>query len=68
MEMSERTYQRVITLNEEAWKALQSIMKERGFPDKPVNESEVICEAILNMSESGLYPVEVKIKKEEKKK
>lgn len=66
MEMSKRTYQRVITLSEDAWKALQSIMKERGFPDKPVNESEIVCEAILNMSRSG--HIKVKIKKEEKEK
>jgi len=63
MNMSKRTYQRVIALSEEAWKALQNIMKERGFPDKPVNESEVICEAILNMSKSG----HIKIKSKEEK-
>jgi len=65
MEMSKRTYQRVITLSEEAWKALQNIMKERGFPDKPVNESEIVCEAILNMSRSGHIKVKIKKEKEE---
>ena len=61
-----RTYTRNITFTQEAFDALRRIMSARGFPEKKVSESEIVCEAILNMSRNG--HIKVKIKKEEKEK
>jgi len=38
--------QRIITLSKESLEQLYEIMKKRGFPKKPVSESEVVEEAI----------------------
>ncbi|RLF67252.1 MAG: hypothetical protein DRN26_02805 [Thermoplasmata archaeon] len=48
-----KSYVRKITFTKEAFDALRRIMSSRGFPEKKISESEIVCEAILNMSKSG---------------
>jgi len=45
-EMKEMSTTREITLASDVFEKLYEIMRKRGFPEKPVSESQVVAEAI----------------------